>query len=70
VDLTGASNITPSPPSTHAPFALDERPLDGQTLKQFLTQSAQHFSSTFPDKAMTSRGMANQILMVFKSWFQ
>ena len=70
VDLTGASNITPSPPSTHAPFALDERPLDGQTLKQFLTQSAQHLSSTFPDKAMTSRGMAKQISMVFKSWFQ
>jgi len=49
---------------------LDERPLDGQTLKQFLTQSAQHFSSTFPDKAMTLKGMGKHILIVFKSWFQ
>jgi hypothetical protein len=70
LDLTGASNINPSPHITQAPHELDERPFDGLTLKKFLTQSEQYFSSAFEDKAKTTKSLGKQTLMVIKSWFQ
>jgi len=49
---------------------LDEKPLDGLTLKKSITQSEQYFSPAFEDKAKTFKSLGKQTLTVIKSWFQ
>jgi pimeloyl-ACP methyl ester carboxylesterase len=63
-NLPKMSGAAPSPPIAEEPRALDE-----WTLRQFLSQSEQHFLSGMSDKAMSPPSWGTRIVSAAKNWF-